>query len=148
MRSLMLIAVALVAVVLAAGPVRAEKTDEPGHGAAAGHDAKGEHGGGEKVDIAQSFGLKRYDLAIYTLIVFVLLLVILGKFAWGPMMNGLDQRDASLRRAHDDADAARAEAQKALADVQARLAKTNEEVRAMLDEARRDATADKATMKE
>jgi F-type H+-transporting ATPase subunit b len=103
------------------------------------------HGG--KIDVADKFGLKRYDLGIYTLIVFAILLVILGKFAWGPMMAGLDKREANLRKAHEDAEAARAETQRAMADVQARLAKGAEEVRAMLDEARRDAQAVKDQMK-
>ena len=92
---------------------------------------------GGKIDVVEKFGLKRYDLGIYTLIVFGSCCFILGKFAWGPMMKGLDKREATLRKAHDDAEAARDEAQKALAEVQARLAKTTDEVRAMLDEARR-----------
>jgi F-type H+-transporting ATPase subunit b len=133
MRSLMWVAVVLVAAVLAASPA-----------AAAPEAAAAEHG---KVDVADKFGLKRYDLGIYTFIVFIALLVILGKFAWGPMMRGLDEREAHLRKIHDDAEAARAESQRALADVQARLAKANEEVRAMLDEARRDAQVVKDQMK-
>jgi F-type H+-transporting ATPase subunit b len=145
MRTLMLVAAALVAVVLTAGPAAAlPEGDAHTTTAATGHD---DHGGKPKVDIAESFGLKRYDLAIYTLIVFVLLLVILGKFAWGPMMAGLEAREAGLRKTHEDAEAARAESQRNLAEVQARLAKTAEEVRAMLDEARRDAQVVKDQMK-
>jgi F-type H+-transporting ATPase subunit b len=63
------------------------------------------------------------------------------------MMAGLEKREANLRKAHDDAEAARAETQRAMADVQARLAKGAEEVRAMLDEARRDAQVVKDQMK-
>jgi F-type H+-transporting ATPase subunit b len=145
MRTLMLVAAALVAVVLTAGPAAAlPEGDAHTTTAATGHD---DHGGKPKVDIAESFGLKRYDLAIYTLIVFVLLLVILGKFAWGPMMAGLEAREAGLRKTHEDAEAARAESQRNLAEVQARLAKAAEEVRAMLDEARRDAQVVKDQMK-
>jgi F-type H+-transporting ATPase subunit b len=145
MRTLMLVAAALVAVVLTAGPAAAlPEGDAHATTAAAGHD---DHGGKPKVDIAESFGLKRYDLAIYTLIVFALLLLILGKYAWGPMMTGLDKREATLRKSHEDAEAARAESQRNLADVQARLAKTADEVRAMLDEARRDAQVVKDQMK-
>jgi F-type H+-transporting ATPase subunit b len=148
MRKLLPIAAALIAAVLTAAPAFAEK-EEAGHAttATSGHDAKAEHGGASKVDIAKSFGLKRYDLGIYTLIVFLLLLVILGKFAWGPMMSGLEKREASLRKVHDDAEAARTESQKALTEVQARLAKANDEIRAMLDEARRDAQVVKDQMK-
>lgn len=105
------------------------------------------HGHGEKKDVAVQFGLKRYDLGIYTLVVFLALLVILGKFAWGPMIAGLDQREANLLKIHSDAEGARGEAQKALSEIQARLAKANDEVRAMLDEARRDAQAVKDQLK-
>lgn len=136
MRTLIYIAVALVAFTVAAQPALA---------------AKDEHappeGGKTKVDVADKFGLKRYDLGIYTLVVFLLLLVILGKFAWGPMMKGLDAREAGLRKQHDDAEASRAAAAQALAEVKSRLAKAHDEVRAMLDEARRDAQALKDQMK-
>jgi len=127
--------VALLALTLCAPPARAE--------------AKDEHGTQEsgKIDVAEKFGLKRYDLGIYTLIVFGILVFILGRFAWGPMMAGLDKREATLRKTHEDADAAREEARAALAEVQARLAKANEEVRGMLDEARRDAQGVKDQMK-
>ena len=142
MRSLIPVAVALLAVVLTAGPAAAAK-EETGHPEAAGAD----HGGKPKVDVAESFGLKRWDLGIYTLIVFLLLLAILGRFAWGPMMRGLDAREAGLRKTHEDAEAARAESQKALAEVQARLARAADEIRAMLDEARRDAQVVKDQLK-
>jgi F-type H+-transporting ATPase subunit b len=139
MHSLKWLAVGLLAVVLLAAPAA------PVVAADDAHPAKDDGHG--KVDVAKSFGLKRWDLGIFTLIVFFALLAILGKFAWGPMMSGLDQREASLRKVHDDAEAARAEAQKAVAEIQARLAKANEEVRAMLDEARKDAQAVKDQMK-
>jgi F-type H+-transporting ATPase subunit b len=141
MRNWTWLVVAILAVVLWARPVSAEAPAGDKHGAAT-EDA---HGG--KIDVADKFGLKRYDLGIYTLIVFGLLVFILGRFAWGPMMRGLDKREATLRKSHDDAEAARDEARKALAEIQARLAKTTDDVRAMLDEARRDAQVVKDQMK-
>ncbi len=86
-------------------------------------------------------GLTRYDLGIYSFIIFILLMAILGKFAWGPMMKGLDAREASLKQTFADAEKSKTDAQTALKDIEARLAKANDEVRAILDEARRDATA-------
>jgi F-type H+-transporting ATPase subunit b len=135
MRRLTLVVVATLALTFCAPPAIAVANEEPG---------TQESG---KIDIADKFGLKRYDLAIWTFVVFGLLIVVLGKYAWGPIMAGLDKREANLRKAHDDADAARSEAQKALDDVKARLAKTSEEVRAMLDEARREAQAVKDRFK-
>src|SRR5437762_10316540 len=113
MRSLTWLVVAVVALTLCAPSVRAEAA------------AEGEHAAkeGGKIDVADKFGLKRYDLGIYTLVVFGILVVVLGRYAWGPVMAGLDKREANLRKAHDDADAARAEAQKALDEVKARLAR-------------------------
>lgn len=140
MRNLTWLAAALLAVALAAGPALAEKAHDPETPA-----AKEDHGG--KIDVAEKFGLKRYDLGIYTLILFGLLVFLLGKYAWGPMVAGLDKREATLRKAHEDAEGARAEAQKAQRDMQAQLAKAHEEVRAMLDEARRDAQVVKDQMK-
>jgi F-type H+-transporting ATPase subunit b len=138
MRNLTWLVVVVVALTCCTSPVLAEEAP------------KGEHGSSEAagdINIADKFGLKRYDLGIYTLIVFGILVFILGRFAWGPMMAGLDKREATLRKTHEDADAAREEARAALAEVQARLAKANEEVRGMLDEARRDAQGVKDQMK-
>lgn len=148
MRKLICLGVAVLAVALAARPALAAKAeDHPAGATSATHDAKADAAGGSKVNVVESFGLNRYDLGIYTLIVFGLLFWLLGKFAWGPMMKGLDQREATLRQAHTDANVARDEARKALDEVKARLAKTNDEIRAMLDEARRDAQVVKDQMK-
>ncbi|MSR53851.1 MAG: ATP synthase F0 subunit B [Gemmataceae bacterium] len=140
MRTISWFAIVVLALVLTSRPAMAAKAGDE-------HSAGAEHKEGGKIDIADKFGLKRYDLGIFTLIVFFLLLLILGKFAWGPMMSGLDKREAALRKQHDDAESARVEANKALAEVQARLAKTNEEIRAMLDEARRDGQVVKDQMR-
>jgi F-type H+-transporting ATPase subunit b len=133
MRNLVLVSVAFIAMALWADPAFAV-------------DEKKEAQSG-KIDVADKFGLKRYDLGIYTLIVFGLLVFVLGRFAWGPMMRGLDKREETIRKAHEDAENARAEAEKVLAEVQARLARTHEEIRAMLDEARRDAQGVKDQMR-
>jgi len=48
------------------------------------------HGHGEKKKGGLDFtGFKRYDLGIYTLIVFGLLLLVLSKFAWPHIAEGL-----------------------------------------------------------
>ena len=50
------------------------------------------------------------DLAIWTFVVFVVLLAILWKFAWGPIVAGLEKREqgiaehiAAAERAHEEA---------------------------------------------
>jgi F-type H+-transporting ATPase subunit b len=78
------------------------------------------------------------DLAVWTAVVFLLVLLILWRFAWKPIASGLDKRE---QRIHDEiasAEKTRAEAQQLLADYQKRLAETGEEVRKMLEAARRE----------
>ena len=95
----------------AAGPMAAR---EPGHGASQGaskDDKKkdadhktGESGG----DIPIFEGGP--DVAIWTLVVFLLLLFILGRFAWKPMLEGLRKREQSIHDAISEAERAREEA--------------------------------------
>ena len=103
--------------------------------------------GDPNAEVATKFGLTRYDLGIYTLVVFGLLVFILGKYAWGPMMAGLDKREKDMRQARDDAQKARDEAQRILADVQKQYGAAGDKVREMIDEARRDGLALKDRLK-
>jgi F-type H+-transporting ATPase subunit b len=93
-------------------------------------------------------GLKRYDLGIWTLVVFGILMFILSKFAWPHMREGLAKREANIKSALEEArqaqQAARAEFEKAKQE----LAKAALEVRAMIEEARRDAEVLKASERE
>ena len=72
---------------------------------------------------------------------------LLGKFAWGPIMKGLQKREGTIAGHHADAEKARAEAEKLLLEIKAQRAKTNEEVVALIAEARRDADAFRETEK-
>ena len=93
----------------------------------------------EEKDKTAFMGIKRYDLAIYTLIIFGLLFLVLGKYAWKPIMDGLQKREDMILQARTDAEKSREEAQKLLIEVKAQRAKATEEVAAMLSEARKDA---------
>lgn len=79
--------------------------------------------------------------AIWTLVIFVLVLVVLGKYAWGPILTGLKQREDfihdSLAKAKADRDAAEAR----LAEYEKRLATARAEASAIVEEGRRDADA-------
>jgi F-type H+-transporting ATPase subunit b len=79
------------------------------------------------------------DLAIFTFLVFMLLLALLYKFAWGPVTEGLERREASIHDNIANAEAARIKAEKMLAEHAARLDKVQDEVREIVAEARRDA---------
>lgn len=79
------------------------------------------------------------DLAIWTAVVFVVLLFILTKFAWKPLIQGLDQRERNLADQVAQAEAANQKARDILADYERKLAAAEEQVRSLLDQGRRDA---------
>jgi F-type H+-transporting ATPase subunit b len=78
-------------------------------------------------------------LAIYTFIMFLMLLGILWKFAWGPIAASLDKREENIRKDIDDAEAARVKAEEMLAAHAEKLDQVQDEVREIIAEARRDA---------
>ena len=133
-----------------------EGDHEPGHdghddGGHAAHDSDGGHGHHNEYDLSHanaSSSLEdasefKADLAIWTFIVFLLLLAILTKFAWGPIVEGLDRREQTIAGSIEEARRIKEEAQKISADYDKKLAAAADEVRAMLDEARRDAEVTK-----
>ena len=86
-------------------------------------------------------GFKRYDLGLYTLIVFGLLFFVLMKFAWPNISAGLKKREAAIAGARDEAAKAKAEAEELRVKLQKDFAEAQDKIRAMLDEARRDSEA-------
>jgi F-type H+-transporting ATPase subunit b len=66
-------------------------------------------------------------LTLWAAITFLLLLVVLGKFAWGPIIEMLDKREKSIREAIDEADKGRAEVVRLLAEQKASLVKASRE---------------------
>ena len=83
------------------------------------------------------------ELAIWSFVVFACLCAVLWKFAWTPICDALEAREKSVQQ---NIDAAKEQAEKAsalLAEHEARLAGTADEVRRILDEARRDAETQK-----
>src|SRR5262249_22092842 len=79
-------------------------------------------------------------------VVFLLLLFILSKYAWGPMMEGLDARERKVRETLEESQRAREEAQRIREQLAAQLARANDQVREMLDEARKEAQTVKDDM--
>ncbi len=92
--------------------------------------------------------IHRYDLGIYTLIVFGLLFLILAKFAWKPFTEGLAKREAVIASARDEAIKAKHEAEQLQVKLKAEFDKAHEQIRGMIDEARRDADALRAKERE
>jgi F-type H+-transporting ATPase subunit b len=79
------------------------------------------------------------DLAIFSAIVFLLLLGILSKFAWPQIAAALDERERNVADNIAAAAAKHEQAKRLLAEHEAKLVATAGEIRAMLEEARRDA---------
>jgi F-type H+-transporting ATPase subunit b len=81
----------------------------------------------------------RLDLAVWTIIIFVLLLLVLKKYAWGPMLDGLHQREETIRTAVEEAKHARAETERVTAEFKAKMDAAYAEIPKLLDQARKDA---------
>ncbi|HVO20345.1 MAG TPA: F0F1 ATP synthase subunit B [Anaeromyxobacter sp.] len=62
-------------------------------------------------------------LTIWTGITFLVLLVVLGRFAWGPIVATLKERERTIREAIEEAKRERAQAEKLLAEQQEGLAR-------------------------
>lgn len=125
------------AFLFAAGPVSAARGTAGIGSAPAAADA----GHGEGKDGLGFMQLERYDLGIFTLIVFGLLLLILQKTAFPKIAEGLKKREESIAGARDEAQKALKEAEDLRAKLKLDLAQAADQVRAMLEEARRDADA-------
>jgi len=113
------------------GQKPAEAASSEGHEATEGH-----LGGPTKPVGPEDF---QTDLAIYSAIVFLLLLAILWKFAWAPIMAGLQKREQRIAESIAAAERANEEAKLLLAEYDRKLAGASEQVRLMLEEARKEA---------
>ena len=76
--------------------------------------------------------------AIWTLGIFVIVIVVLGKFAWGPVLGLLKQREDFIHRALSDAKRDRDEAEARLKDYAAKLQSAHAEAATIIEETRRD----------
>ena len=81
------------------------------------------------------------DLAIFTALVFLLLLAVLGKFAWRPIIEGLERRERAIADQIEETRRSTAEANLLLQQYQAKLAESAAEVKEMMAQAHRDADA-------
>ena len=78
-------------------------------------------------------------LMIWTIISFVILLVVLKKFAWTPILAALDEREKGIKDNIEAAKLAREDADRALADYRKQLAEAQVEAQAVVSKARQDA---------
>lgn len=78
------------------------------------------------------------DTALFSFVVFGGLILVLRQFAWKPVLAALDDREKSIQKAADDAAKARADAANLRSELDAKLSQAGDQVRQMIDEARRD----------
>ena len=75
-------------------------------------------------------------LIFWTAVTFLLLLGILWKFAWNPILGALEAREEAIQNTIDDAERLRAEAEELIAEHEKKLAEARQEGNRILDEAR------------
>jgi F-type H+-transporting ATPase subunit b len=80
--------------------------------------------------------------------IFLLVLVVLAKTAWKPILNGLQKREETIKKALDDAKAAHEQAKALITEYEAKIDKAREEAQAIFDETRRDAQEIRAGIEE
>jgi len=78
-------------------------------------------------------------LYIWTIVVFLILLGLLTKFAWRPLLEALDQRQASIRQSLDDAAKARQELERLQGESQRILGEARRESENIVARTRDDA---------
>lgn len=136
--SVLVIGLALVApATVAAGKEDAAAADAHAAPDASDHseDGHGDGGGLNPVSL-EAF---QADLAVWTAAVFLVLLLILWKFAWGPITRGLDTREQGVADQIAQAEESNRQAKELLAQYEQKLADSKEEVREILARARSEA---------
>ena len=86
--------------------------------------------------------------AIWTLGIFVIVVIVLGKFAWGPVLALLQQREEFIHRSLSDAKRDRDEAEARLKDYAAKLQSAHADAVAIIEEARRDAERERGEVRQ
>ena len=77
-------------------------------------------------------------LFFWTIAVFLVLLFLLKRFAWGPLLAALEERQAGIRKSLEDADTAKRELAEVQAKASALIGQARTEADAILSEARAD----------
>ncbi len=100
-------------------------------------------GGGENNLFAGDIGN-----AVWTLVIFLLVVFVLGKFAWGPLLAGLQSREQFIRDSLEEAKVQNDKATALAAEYEQKVHEAKTEATAIVEEGRRDAEAVKHQIEE
>ena len=89
--------------------------------------------------VSSTWGKTITDKAIFALSVFLVLVALLAKFAWGPLLQALESRQASIRKSLDDAQKAKQELERLHGESQQLLAQARAEAADIVSRSRADA---------
>ena len=78
-------------------------------------------------------------VALWTLVIFAVVIFVLGRFAWGPILGGLQAREKFIRESLESAKRDREAAEARLKEYTDKLVAARGEATAIVDEGRRDA---------
>jgi len=77
-------------------------------------------------------------MMIWTIVVFALLVFVVGRFGWGPIIAGLKQREDGIRKDLEDTTAARQEAERLRALLQKEHSDNQSQMQELLKQAKSD----------
>lgn len=75
-------------------------------------------------------------LSFWTIVIFLLVLFVLGKFAWRPILGLMEEREAGIRRSIDEAREMRVESEKLLEEHRKQLAEARREAQELVAQGR------------
>jgi F-type H+-transporting ATPase subunit b len=79
------------------------------------------------------------QVMLYTIVIFLLLLAVLWRFAWGPLMKALEEREARIAKRIADAEELRRASEERLKEYERRIVAAKDEAAAIIAEGKRDA---------
>ena len=85
------------------------------------------------------FLIPENQVFLWTLVVFVALVGVLWKFAWGPLLSALKEREDRIAKTISDAEASNKAALAKMADYEKRIAAEKDQAAAIIAEAKKDA---------
>lgn len=87
-----------------------------------------------------------FALSFWTFVTFALLILVLGKFAWGPILQMIETREKTIAEAIESAKRERAAAEQAAAEMKASLDRAREESAQLIRKNQQEVAAAKAEL--